>query len=841
MVETPTPLNSLPNQVEPTRILLIEDNPSDVDLFRLTLAKAERAGLIFSLTQAERSAEALEQLHHQPFDIIFSDLNLPDSQGTETFIRLLAQAAHIPIVILTGQSNDEIALQAVQLGAQDYLVKSEVNSPILIRAIRYAIERHRVSAAFRRQNDYLTLLHEVALELLRQPDVPSLLRAIVNWTSRLLNAPLGFISVVENNQLIVKAQADGVTPRPDLPLERGAGLAGKVWELQTPLVIPDYPRWAGKLTDDWFKSLRAAAGVPIMSGADCLGVISVARFTDNPQPFDQNEINLLTNIGTLASLALRNAQIYEQAQNEIAIRKTVEAALAHERDLLHTLMDNIPDKIYFKDTQSRYTRINQAQARFLGLTDPAEAVGKNDSDFQPADLARKFFFEEQDLFQTGQPLIDRLEYNPAKNGEPRWLSATKVPIVDPTGQRIGLVGLSRDVTERRRAERRLQAQYGVTRILSEAPNLKQAVPRILHVISQSLELDMGELWMVDRETNRLYLVDLWRTVDVDLGEFEEFTRERTFVKGDGFSGRVWASAAPLWMADVTNYPGFPPLAIAARAGLHGGFGFPIQVADETLGVMTFFSRAIRPPDEALLEMFGAIGSQIGQFIERRRAEEALRTSEANLNYLIHRFVPSAVADQIMSGQHDVKLGGERRVVSVLFADIRGYTTLTETLEPPALMDVLNTYYGIIGRVILKYGGTINQYAGDMIMASFNAPNPQPDHAARAVQAALESQAELQAARANQAALIEVHFGMGINTGAVVVGYVGFEDRFDYATLGEATNIAFRFSSMAEGGQVLIGPETLAAVHSQVDVKPLGPLTLKNRATPLPVFVVERWH
>jgi PAS domain S-box-containing protein len=820
---------------------LVEDNPADVHLFRRTLSQIKNTRSLFSLTHAAQLADALTHLHQSQFDIIFSDLNLPDSDGTQTFTQLLAQAPQIPIVILTGQSDDALAIQAVQLGAQDYIVKNDVNAPTLNRTIRYAIERHRVAAAFRRQNDYLTMLHEVALELLRQPDVPSLLRAIVNWASRLLNAPLGFISIVEGNQLVIKAQADGVPPSPDLPVERGEGLAGKVWENMAPLVIPDYPTWSGRLGDDWLNALRAAAGVPIRSGDVCLGAITVARFADNPLPFNPDEVELLSNIGTLASLALHNARLYEQAQSEIAIRKVAEAALAQERDLLHTLMDNIPDTIYFKDRFSRYTRINRAQARFLGLTDPTEAVGKTDADFQPPELSGKFFFEEQDLLQTGQPLIDRMEYYPTQSGEPRWLSATKVPIVDPDGHILGLVGISRDVTERRRAERRLQAQYGVTRILSEAADLKQAAPRILHVISQSLELDMGELWLVDREAKRLSLVDLWRTVDLDLGEFEEFTRERTFVKGDGFSGRVWASRAPLWMADVMNHPGFPPLAIADRAGLHGGMGFPIQINDDIIGVMTFFSRAIRPPDADLLEMFGAIGSQIGQFVERRRAEDALRTSEANLNYLIHRFVPSAVADQLTSGSHNVTLGGERRVVSVLFADIRGYTSLTETLDPPTLMDVLNTYYGIIGRVILKHGGTINQYAGDMIMASFNAPNPQLDHAARAVQAALESQIELQAARLNQTTLVNVHFGMGVNTGPAVVGFVGFEARFDYATLGETTNIAFRFSSMAEGGQVLIGPETLAEVKDRVDVRPLGPLTLKNRAAPLPVFVVERWR
>jgi adenylate cyclase len=294
------------------------------------------------------------------------------------------------------------------------------------------------------------------------------------------------------------------------------------------------------------------------------------------------------------------------------------------------------------------------------------------------------------------------------------------------------------------------------------------------------------------------------------------------------------------MADVMREPGFPPLQFAGRVGLHGGFGFPIQIEDTVLGVITFFSRDIRSPDESLLTMFTSIGGQIGQFIERLRAEAALKASEEKLNYLIRRFVPSAVVEQLTSDTKDVvQLGGARHIVSVLFADIRGYTSLTESLEPPALMDLLNSYFRIIGRVILKHGGTINQYAGDMIMATFNVPNPQPDHALRAVQAAQEAQAALREHHAHNAnPKVAAQFGIGINTGAVVVGYVGFEERFDFATLGETTNLAFRLSSIAEGGQILIGDQTLREIQPTVQTRPLGPIKLKGRTEPFPVHEVE---
>jgi PAS domain S-box-containing protein len=137
---------------------------------------------------------------------------------------------------------------------------------------------------------------------------------------------------------------------------------------------------------------------------------------------------------------------------DITDRKRAEEALAHERDLLHTLMDNIPDTIYFKDTASRFTRINHAQARVLKIADASEAIGKTDLDFQAHDLAIQFMKEEQAIFDAGQPLIDRIEFNPTPEGQPRWFSATKVPIMGRDGRPVGLVGISRDITERMLAE-----------------------------------------------------------------------------------------------------------------------------------------------------------------------------------------------------------------------------------------------------------------------------------------------------------------------------------------------------------------------------------------------------
>ena len=161
-------------------------------------------------------------------------------------------------------------------------------------------------------------------------------------------------------------------------------------------------------------------------------------------------------------LRLTVAPGYEQTWAKVFVgisnvteRRKAESALAAERDLLQILMDNIPDTIYFKDSSSRFTRVNKAQAKVLGVPVPEAAIGKTDLDFQDPVLAQSFYAEEQELVRTGNAMISRIEFNPTSDGQPRWFSATKVPIKDEKGNVTGIVGISRDITQRKLAEEAL--------------------------------------------------------------------------------------------------------------------------------------------------------------------------------------------------------------------------------------------------------------------------------------------------------------------------------------------------------------------------------------------------
>jgi signal transduction histidine kinase/integral membrane sensor domain MASE1 len=190
------------------------------------------------------------------------------------------------------------------------------------------------------------------------------------------------------------------------------------------------------------------------------------------------------------------------------------------------------------------------------------------------------------------------------------------------------------IAERDTAERRRMADYAVAREMARSATLEEAVPGILRTVCEALEWDLGELWVVDAPSRELRCLEVWHTPELQAPEFVEVTRRSRFGPGVGLPGQVWAAGEPTWISDIVKDPNFPRASIAAREGLHAAFGFPITVGTEILGVIAFFSREIRRPDEALLQLFATIGSQIGQFIDRKRSEAELRrTSEAKDQFL----------------------------------------------------------------------------------------------------------------------------------------------------------------------------------------------------------------
>jgi signal transduction histidine kinase/DNA-binding response OmpR family regulator len=187
--------------------------------------------------------------------------------------------------------------------------------------------------------------------------------------------------------------------------------------------------------------------------------------------------------------------------------------------------------------------------------------------------------------------------------------------------------LDRMDRKRRRAERRLAAQYTATRVLAESLQPADAVRMILRAVCESLGWEVGVMWRVDPAANVLRCSEVCHAATTPFLEFSQSCRQIAFVPGVGLPGRVWADRAPAWIEDVVRDTNFPRAPAAAREGLHGAFAFPVLVGPDILGVVEFFSHEIQQPDEELLRMMAGIGGQLGQFLKRKQAEAELHQAK----------------------------------------------------------------------------------------------------------------------------------------------------------------------------------------------------------------------
>lgn len=208
--------------------------------------------------------------------------------------------------------------------------------------------------------------------------------------------------------------------------------------------------------------------------------------------------------------------------------------------------------------------------------------------------------------------------------------------------------------------------------------------------------------------------------------------------------------------------------------------------------------------------------------------------------MFRRYVSPAVVDRLPSDPGDLQLGGQRQEVTILFADIRGFTTFSEKLAPEELVDTLNQYLSMAARSILAYEGTLDKFMGDAVMGIFNAPLEQEDHVLRAVRAAAAMQQAIEDYHKKIREERHLSFGVGLHVGEVVVGNVGMSDRMDYTAIGDAVNVAKRIQENCPGGKILLSKSVYEVVKDSVDALFYKELQLKGREEPMEAFELRRF-
>jgi adenylate cyclase len=266
--------------------------------------------------------------------------------------------------------------------------------------------------------------------------------------------------------------------------------------------------------------------------------------------------------------------------------------------------------------------------------------------------------------------------------------------------------------------------------------------------------------------------------------------------------------------------------LVAESGVHGA------IYADRLDPFAAFT-----PDD--LELISAVASQTAVAVENVRAHQRLAREEvARANY--GRFLPEYVVKQMLENPESFKLGGVNQTITILFADIRGFTRLSEHAQPEKVVHLLNKYFSAMTDIIFAHGGTLDKYLGDGLMALFGAPTATPDDATNALNAAVAMQRRVLGINEDLRAegMPEVAIGIGLHTGEAVVGYIGSERRSEYTAIGDTVNTASRLESNSKGGQILLSDATARAARSRYQLVPREPISVKNRVQPVPLFEVE---
>ena len=282
----------------------------------------------------------------------------------------------------------------------------------------------------------------------------------------------------------------------------------------------------------------------------------------------------------------------------------------------------------------------------------------------------------------------------------------------------------------------------------------------------------------------------------------------------------------------TSQPAITPAAVAV----------PLKVGSKLIGTLDALNDAgARPFLDHDMHLLQALADYAAIAIENsrlfRELEESKEREKQMVRNVFERYVTPSVVQQLLSSPGTLALGGARQPLAVLFADVRGFTSLAERLQPEVLFEALNYHLSLGAQTVLNHEGTLDKFMGDAIMAFFNAPLPQPDYALRAVATAIAMQHRLAAKTMTVPVQLRLQFGIGIACGEAIVGNIGTAQLMNYTAIGHSVNLARRLQEAARGGQILIDETTYASVAPHVKARSLGTVEVKGFSEPIMMYEV----
>ena len=669
---------------------------------------------------------------------------------------------------------------------------------------------------------------EIILAIDRIRDVTveshSMLSAIINVVAEELEADLGLVSLVdeETGTVELKAIDDrmGVFRR----LERR--VVERLMERATALEGVSSMESLPELQTQGLSHLLAA---PLTIGGQRLGALVLLKEGDG---FSQADVDLLEAVVSQADSAVVQARTYQRLQQR---NRELEAIYQVDRirdtttdtqELLSSIANVVTSSLGADLCLMSLVDEGAEAMELKAIDDRVGVFGRLEQDVvqrvveQSAALDRVSLLEEPALARKGMgrmlaaPLIvgeERLGSLLLLSSHRRFGPADMRLLEAVVSQADSAVVHARTYGRLQQRNKELEVIYQVDRVRDLNLDFDSMLNAVLNELCQAIEAEMGFIMLFDRTGQQL--------------ELKASTEANIFSMAEHYHLVEEAAEEALYLGRLVNRS-------ALSVDIHSLICVPLVLREEIIGVFGAINRrgleGFGWEDERLLL---AITSQVDTAIFESLEKQRIRST-------FSRYVSPKVVDLMLKTDQDF-LKVDRTLLTVLFSDMRGFTSVTERTDPDILMSFLNEHLAAMTEVIDRHEGTVDKFVGDEVVALFGAPMPMEDHARRAICTALEMQQAHQELMASwvKAGYEAVPIGIGINTGEMIVGNIGCQRQMDYTAIGDNMNLASRICGVARGGQVLISQATYQLIRQDVVGHELAPVWVKGKAQPVQLYKV----
>lgn len=734
------------------KVLLVEDNLADVRLVQEILIESNVAR--FKIIHADRLAKAITLLREEPFDVVLLDLSLPDSQGLETLKKVQATTPALPIVVLTHHQDDALAIQAVQMGAQDYLPKGN-ETLLLDRSIRYAIERKQAEEKLRENQEQYRILFEnspypmwvfdpasatfVAVNEAAVRQYGYSRREILAMTPGACTAPEEIASLLKYGFQISQQKPtteesrsgewtlrrkDGTLITAEVTWSRITFIGKEGWLIsayditdrkQTEETLKRSERQlaeAERLTQlgSWRWDLRSnritgsdelyrilslkpqSSEIPFES---YLGHIhpedrepvkaEIERAVRNGAPFSRHHrivrpdgaVRLLHLTGTVVTDAKGRPSSMIGTAQDMTERKRDEEAVKDNHQLFRAVIEGTTDYIYVKDLQGRYVMANSACAQFLGK--PLEAIlGRKDADLFPQEAAEKIVEDDRKILYTGQTQTfeEVITVDPLQ----RTFLSTKSPWRNHQGEMIGLIGISRDVTEKKEAEESLRAHARQQSVIAELGqhalaglDLYALLDKTVSLVARALQVEYCKVLELLADGKTLLL-------RAGVGWKEGLIRTATLpANAESQGGYTLLSSTPVVVEDLRTETRFAASTLLREHGAISGVSVVISGRREPFGILSVHSTSARRFSQEDIRFLEVVANMIATAIERQKTEATIQR-QAYYDALTGLPNRSLLEDHLSLALAQADRHND--MVALMFLDLDRFKEINDTLGHP---------------------------------------------------------------------------------------------------------------------------------------------------------------